>query len=72
MATDLILKGALVLVFILFVLDYFLTAWRVRSIARDTRRIVALLDRLVDLTSSQTIAQRVGSRSVGDVQLRPR
>jgi hypothetical protein len=69
---ELIWKGAAGLLVVLFVVDYFMTAWRVRRIARDMRRVVSLLDRLVELQSSQHLMQRVGTRDVGDVQLRSR
>ena len=69
---ELIWKGAAALLAVLFVVDYFLTAWRVRRIARDMRRVVSLLDRLVDLQSSQHLMQRVGTQNVGDVKLGPR
>ncbi len=69
---ELIWKGAAAVIAALFVVDYFLTAWRVRRIARDMRRVVSLLDRLVELQSSQNLMQRVGRQGVGDVQLGPR
>ena len=69
---ELIWKGAAALLVVLLVVDYFLTAWRVRRIARDMRRVVSLLDRLVELQSSQHLMQRVGTQGVGDVQLGPR
>lgn len=68
----LVWKGAAALLVVLFVLDYFLTAWRVRRIARDTRRMVILLDRLVELQSSHHLPLRAGAQGVGDVQLGPR
>ena len=69
---DLIWKGAAALLVVLFVVDYFMTAFRVRRIARDMRKVVSLLDRLVELQSSQHLMQRVSTRGVGDVQLGPR
>jgi hypothetical protein len=66
---ELIWKGAAGLFVVLFVVDYFMTAWRVRRIARDMRRVVSLLDRLVELQSTQHLMQRVQTRDVGDVQL---
>ena len=69
---ELIWKGAAALLVVLFFVDYFMTAWRVRRIARDMRRVVSLLDRLVELQSAQHLMQRVGRGDVGDVQLGPR
>ncbi len=68
---ELIWKGAAALLVVLFVVDYFLTAWRIRRIARDMRRVVSLLNRLVELQSSQHLMQRAGTGDVGDVQLGP-
>lgn len=72
MEMELVWKGAAALLVVLFVVDYFLTAWRVRRIARDMRRVVSLLDRLVELQSSQNVAQRLAAQGIGDVQLGPR
>jgi hypothetical protein len=72
MQIELIWKGAVILLAVLFVLDYFLTAWRVRRIAKDMSRMVILLHQLVELQSSQRLTQRVAVQGVGDVQLGPR
>ena len=72
MQIELIWKGAVILLAVLFVLDYFLTAWRVRRIAKDMSRMVILLYQLVELQSSQRLTQRVAVQGVGDVQLGPR
>jgi hypothetical protein len=69
---ELIWKGAAALLVVLFVVDYFMTAWRVRRIARDMRKVVSLLNRLVELQSSEHDMQRLGRGDVGDVELGPR
>ena len=72
MEMEFIWKGALALFAVLFALDYFLTTWRVSKMARDLRTVVALLNQLLQLQTSQQLAQRGAVRSVGDMQLGPR
>jgi len=72
MEMEFIWKGALALFAVLFALDYFLTTWRVSKMARDLRTVVALLNQLLQLQTSQQLGQRGAVRSVGDMQLGPR
>ena len=72
MEMELVWKGSLTLLVVLFVFDWFVTAWRVKRIARDMRRVVTLLDQLLQFQRSQQLAQRGAARGVGDVQLGPR
>ncbi len=69
MEMEIVWKAGLALGAALLVLEYFAIAWRVRRMARDMRRAVELLDRLVELQSSQHLAQRVKVPGIGDVPL---
>ena len=69
MEMEIIWKAGLALAGALVVLEYFAIAWRVRRMARDMRRVVELLDRLVEVQSSQHLAQRVKAQGIGDVPL---